>query len=374
MLPAADLEDWLRERYFAAAVDISSSGVHPYTFREVRQLLDIQPDDLDELTFRDSPSTGDRELRVAIASRWGGDPEAVMATNGSTEAMFLLMHALIRPGDEVVVLEPAYHSPHVVARSIGARVVGWKLRYEDGFQPDVDDLRRLLSPHTRMIVANLPHNPTGATVDAATQRAIIAAADSVGAYLLWDAAFADLPMVGGPLPEATSLYERAITVNTLSKSFGLPGLRVGWCLAPPSVIQSCVTIRDYTTLALSPLVEFVARRAVDQADRLLAPRLAEARANLELVQRWAASTAEHLGWVAPGGGVVAFPRLLSVGDDRAFCHRLMEQFRVLVVPGACFAASGHIRIGFALPTEQLLQGLDGVSAVLAESVGRPLPS
>ena len=366
MLPSADLEDWLRDRYFAASVDISCSGVHAYTYREVRQLLDIRPEELDEVTFRDSESTGDRDLRAAIAGRWGCDPDAVMATNGSTEAMFLLMHALIRPGDEMIVLEPAYHSPHVVARSIGARVLGWQLRFENGFRPDVDELVRLLSPRTRMVVVNLPHNPTGATVDAATQRAIVEAAASVGAYVLWDAVFADLPMTGEPLPDASTLYERAISLNTLSKSFGLPGLRVGWCIAPPSIIRSCVTVRDYTTLALSPLVEFVARRAVEQADKLLAPRLAEARTNLQLVQAWAAATADHIGWVAPSGGVVAFPRLRSVADDRDFCRELMDRFRVLVVPGSCFDAPGHVRIGFALPTEQLRHGLDAMSKTLAD--------
>jgi capreomycidine synthase len=370
-LPPAPLEDWLRDTYFTAEVDISSSGVHPYTMREVRGLLDLRLDELDALTFRDSRSTGDPDLRAAIASRWGkGDPRGVMATNGSSEALFLLMHALLRPGDEVVVLEPAYHSPHAIARAIGCRVIGWPLRFEAGFRPDLDLLTDLLSPRTRMLVVNFPHNPTGTSVDADAQSAIVAAAASVGAYLVWDAVFADLSLAGDPLPDASLLYERAVTVNTLSKSYGLPGLRVGWLLAPEPVIQSCVTIRDYTTLALSPLVEFVAQRAVERADRLLAPRLAEARANLEVVRRWVGHLGGRVEWVPPDAGVVAFPRLVGLADDRALCQRLMDRYGVLLVPGACFSSAGHVRLGFGVPVEQLRRGLDAVSDVLGDGVPR----
>jgi capreomycidine synthase len=360
------LEDWLRDRYFTARIDISSSGVHPYTFRDLRDLTGIRADDLDALDFRDSRSAGDPQLRAAIARRWGsGDPETVMATNGSSEALFLLMHALLRPGDEVVVLEPAYHSLHEIARSIGCLVRGWPLRYEAGFRPDVDELRAMVSERTRMLVVNFPHNPTGVSVDAATQSAIVTVAALTGAYLVWDAVFADLVPEGPALPDASTLYDRAISVNTLSKSYGLPGLRVGWCIGPPAVIRSCVTIRDYTTLALSPLVEIVAIGAVEHADRLLAPRLAEAQVNLEHVDRWVERHAGQVEWVMPDAGVVAFPRL-AVRDETEFCRELAERYGVLLVPGSCFLCPGHVRLGFGIPTGELVEGLDAVSALLSD--------
>ena len=142
--------------------------------------------------------------------------------------------------------------------------------------------------------------------------------------------------------------------------------RVGWCIAPHDVIRSCVTIRDYTTLALSPLVEFVAQRAVEQAETLLTPRLNEARANLRLVEAWAAANATWIGWAPPEGGVVAFPRLANITDDRAFGQALMDRYGVLVVPGSCFSAPGHVRIGFGLPAESLQRGLDAVSDLLKQ--------
>lgn len=364
-LPQAPLEDWLRDYYFTATADISSSGVSAYSLGELRETLGIDTTELDSIVFRDSPSCGAPALREAIARRWGnGDPSRVMATNGSSEALFLIMTALLGSGDEVVVVEPAYHSLVSIASGLGCRVVPWRLDFESGFQPDVDQLRSLLSPETRMLVVNFPHNPTGVTVDAVTQQAIIDLAEARGCYLVWDAAFADLTYGAPPLPDASRLYERAITFGTLSKAYGLPGLRAGWCMAPPEVLARCVTLRDYTTLALSPLVELVAIHAVERAEDLLLPMLTQARRNLALLDEWVTRHEEHVEWVRPGGGVTAFPRLRHVSDVEDFCHRLMREHGTLLVPGTCFGRPDHVRLGFGGSTEEFERGMSAVSELL----------
>ncbi|GAA0914192.1 aminotransferase [Virgisporangium aurantiacum] len=364
-LPRAPLEDWLRDYYFTADIDISSSGVEPYTFTEVRSLVGLRADHFEALDFRDSPTCGDPGLRVAIARRWdGGDPARVMVANGSTEILFAVLTTLLRPGDEVVVVEPAYHALCSIASAIGCRLVPWPLRFESGFRPDVDELASLISPATRMVVVNFPHNPTGASLADGMADEIADVAADVGAYLLWDAAFHELTYADPPPARTPTGYERAIVTGTLSKAYGLPGLRVGWCVAPPDVVTGCVTVRDYTTLALSPLVELVALRAVENADALLQPRLAQARRNLGLLEEWIGVHQDRLAWVRPDAGVIAFPRLVDMASTDEFCDRLLHEHGVLLVPGSCFGMSEHVRLGFGGRTDELEQGLALVERAL----------
>src|SRR5262245_53069308 len=317
----AHLEYWLRDYYFTVEIDISCSGVENFSFGELRELFNITPDDLDRIVLRDSRTLGDQDLRTAIGNRWGnGKAERVMATNGSSEAIYLIMHSLLEPGDEIVVLDPAYQQLYSIAESIGCRLKRWRLRFEDSFRPDFSEARHLISPHTRMIFVNFPHNPTGASLTLAERDELIELAAGAGAYLVWDAAFAELTYDGPILPDPGEQYDRSITLGTLSKAYGLPGLRVGWCLAAPDVLEHLVRLRDYTTLALSPLVEHIATCAIKNGDLLLQPRLAQARHNLELLVSWADRHREFVSIVRPQGGVSVFMRMHGVADIEDFCR------------------------------------------------------
>ncbi|HEX8691001.1 MAG TPA: capreomycidine synthase [Longimicrobium sp.] len=363
-LPPALLENWMRDYYFRAEVDIGSSGVEDFGFAELRALLGIECDELDRIVFRDSETLGGSELREALARRWtGGGVERVMVTHGSSEANFLLMTALLRAGDEVVVLDPGYQQLHAIAEALGCRLRRWPLRFEHGFAPDLDDLRAQLTPQTRMVVVNFPHNPTGASLTPEGQRELIDAAASVGAYLLWDGAFAELAY-DRPLPDPVLLYDRACSLGTLSKAYGLPGLRVGWCLATPEVLRKMVRVRDYLTLHLSPLVETVARRVIEEADRIVGMRMELARRNRAMVAAWMDEHAEWVRWAPPAGGVCAFPRFPAIPDTESFCRALAEEHGLLLVPGECFGAPGHVRLGFGRGTEVVRDGLDRLSAGL----------
>ncbi|HEX8352973.1 MAG TPA: capreomycidine synthase [Pyrinomonadaceae bacterium] len=359
------LESWMRQYYFDTDLDIGSSGVESYSMAELRGLTGLTREEMDAVVFDDSRTLGDPLLRETIARRWGtGDPERVMATHGSSEAIFLVLNALLSPGDEVVILDPIYPQFYSIAQSLGARLKSWRLRAERGFRPDVGEAKSLIGPRTKAVVVNFPHNPTGASLTREELSELVAATSAVGAYLVWDAAFAGLTYDDAPLPDPTLSYERAISVGTLSKGFGLPGLRVGWCLAPPEVLERCALLRDYINLHLSPLVELVARRAVEHADELCAIRLRQARANLGLLSAWAAEHAEYVELTPPRGGVCAFPRLRGISDTEAFCHQLARARRVLLVPGRCFDAPQHVRLGFGGRTEAFEEGLRRLGAQL----------
>jgi capreomycidine synthase len=362
----AHLEYWLRQYYFDTELDIGCSGVESFSFSELRELLGLTMEDLDRVTFRDSRTTGDPELRRAIAGRWGdGDAERVMATNGSSEAIYLIMHALLAPGDEVVVLDPAYQPLFSIAESIGCRMRRWRLRFEDGFRPDLEEAKSLVGPRTRMIIVNFPHNPTGASLTEEEQDELIGLAADAGAYLVWDAAFAEITYGRQPLPNPIGRYDRTIALGTLSKAYGLPGLRVGWCLASPEVMDRLIHLRDYTTLHLSPLVELIATRAIEKAGLLLDLRFAQARRNLEFLNEWAEAHRDSVGLVPPQGGVCVFPRLEGIADIEDFCRRLAEQHGVLLVPGTSFERPQHVRLGFGCATADLRQGLQRLSDLLS---------
>jgi capreomycidine synthase len=352
------LEDWLREHYFTAEIDMSSSGVEDFSLAQLREQLGITPADLDQIFFHDSQTLGGSALREAIAQRWGnGDATQVMATNGSSESIFLLMHALLQAEDEVVVVEPCYPALVHIAESIGCQVKRWHLRFDQQFIPDLEELKRLVSPQTRMIVVNFPHNPTGASLTPEQQTELIRIVAATGAYLIWDAVFAEITYGSNPLPDARLLYERAVSIGTLSKAYGLPGLRVGWCLAPSEVLERCMHWRDYTTICLSPLVEYIAQRFIEQADDFFNLRFQQAKTNLNLLTEWMEQHSTEVQWVPPKGGVAVFPKLLHVENTEIFCRTLMEQQGVLLAPGTCFQHPSHVRLGFGTSTHHFQEGL-----------------
>ena len=381
-LAPALLEEWMRRYYFDTDVDIGSSGVENFSFGELRERLGISHAQLDAIVLQDSRTLGGDGLRRAIADHLAqGKVERVMVTHGSTDANHMVMTALLAPGDRVLVLDPCYQQLYGIAEAIGCTLARWPLRFERGFHPDLDELEELLTPDLKMVVVNFPHNPTGASLSRDEQRRLLAAVDKVGAYLVWDGAFAQLTYDEPPLPEPVE-HPRAIAMGTLSKAYGLPGLRVGWCLAAPEVLARLARVRDYTTLHLSPLVELVAQRVIERAPELLAPRLEQARINRGVVAAWIEGHRGQVDWVPPRGGVSAFIRLPQVPDVDAFCTRLAQQERVLLVPGSCFRHPAHARLGFGCPRSVLEEGLLRLGKALcapahqpaAKGAGAPSPS
>jgi len=367
-LRPAPLEDWLRDYYFAAEIDISSSGVQPYSMAELRAKTGLDHGQIDALTFDDGYSLGAPAVRAAIAERWGdGEPDKVMTTSGSSEAISLVLTALLRPGDEVVVVQPGYHLLVEFAVALDCVVKTWQLDADAGWAASREELEQLVTDRTRAIIVNFPQNPTGATLGEEDLRSLVQCAEQVGAYILWDAAFADLTYETDPLPDISMLYSQGISFGTFSKAFGLPGLRFGWSVAPPDVLADCVRIRDYTTLHVSPLIELLARHVLENADCFLEPRLRQARQNRDIVKQWAAAT-DRVSLVLPAGGVASFPRLDGLSSTDDFCEDLFQRHGVLVVPGSCFGRPGHIRLGFGGATDELTRGLDRLSGALRGAV------
>ncbi len=365
--PRAYLEEWMRKYYFAADYDIGSSGVQNWSFREVRDMAGIEWAELDAMVFNDSETLGAPGLRQALARRFtGGDVDRVLCSHGSSEANYLAMRALLEPGDEVVVPTPRYPQLGTVAEMSGCKIVSWPLHFEEGFAPRLDELRRVASKRTRMIVVNFPHNPTGVSISAEQQRELVAFCAELGAYLVWDGAFAPLVYDGEPLPDPIATYPRAISLGTLSKAYGLPGMRVGWCLAAPDVLDRMVRLRDHTTLHLSPFIERLAQGVIDHAEKFVSPRLNQARQNRDVLGAWVEASGGRVNWTRPAGGVCAAVGFAGIADTRELCRHLVERHRTLTVPGYCFGDPRWIRLGFGASTKDLEEGLRRVMVTLGE--------
>jgi capreomycidine synthase len=366
----ARLEAWMRDYYHNVDHDIGSSGVRDLTMAEFRELCGFDLQSLDPMIFHDSESYGGGRLRAALAERWsGGDVDRIMVTHGSSEAIYLVMHLALDPGDEVVVVDPAYQQLHDIAAWRGCRVIRWPLDPRRGFAADLAALReRVAASRPRMIVVNFPHNPTGVSITPQDQKELVAIAAEAGAWLVWDHAFGELTYTAEPLPLPS--YDRCIAFGTFSKSYGLAGLRVGWCLAPPELLARMALLRDYIALYVSPVLEFFAEQAVRHADRIVARQREHAAGNLRLLRDWAAQRPELVRLTPPDGGVTAFVEFVDQPDVVRTCRRLAEEHRVLLVPGACFgdAYRDFARLGFGGTTAELTAGLSRLDHVLREDV------
>ncbi|MBG0816359.1 capreomycidine synthase [Planomonospora sp. ID82291] len=362
-LAIARLEEWMRLYYHNVDHDIGSSGVRDLTVGELGTICGFDLSELNPMIFHDSESFGGGALRAALADRWtGGDADGVMVTHGSSEAIYIVMHTLLDPGDEVIVVDPAYQQLYDIAAGMGCRITPWPLRAQEGFAADLPLLRKLAANGPRMIVVNFPHNPTGVSITPAQQQELIDIAAGAGAWLVWDHAFGELTHTAAPLPLPFGRYDKCITFGTFSKSYGLAGLRVGWCLAPPDLLARMAVLRDYIALYVSPVLEFFAEKAVRNADRIVAMQREHAHGNLRLLMDWAEGLPDLVRVNPPDGGVTAFVEFPGHPDATALCRRLAERDRVLLVPGECFgdAFTGYARLGFGGTTAELAAGLSSV--------------
>jgi aspartate/methionine/tyrosine aminotransferase len=364
------LERWMTTWETQVEYDIAESGIYPLT---VGELLELLPDDerapalarlLDtRLGYSEAP--GSLELRALLAETYrDSGPEHILVTTGAIEANFLLFNTLLDPGDHVVAVYPAYQQLYSVPRAIGCEVTLWRLRPENGFRYDLDELETLVQPNTKLIVANTPHNPTGAMLSAADLRRIYALAESLDARVLCDEAYRWLEVPGGDpfAPPMRDLGERAISVGTFSKPFGLPGLRIGWLAAPSELVAACWAMRDYITLSPGKLNDALAVIALRQREQIVARTRRIVTSNLATAERWFAEQAGAASWTPPRGGLLALLKYeLDIPSDE-LADRLAGEYSVMLAPGAAFGYEGYLRIGVGQTPSVFAEGLARTAA------------
>jgi aspartate/methionine/tyrosine aminotransferase len=319
--------------------------------RTIAELLELEPgahEGLLECWCGYTESPGAPALRQAIASLYGRTgAEEVIVTSCAEEGIFLLYHAVLRPGDHAIVETPCYESALQVARSTGAEVSQWRRRYEDGWAHDLDTLARLIRPETRMLYLNQPHNPTGTLMARPVFEHVIGLAHDHGLVLFSDEVYRELEHDHAKrLPPACDEYERAVSLGSISKSYGLPGLRIGWIATRDAGLRDAVAaLKDYTTICSSAPSEFLTALALRNRQVLLDRNLAIVRRNLPLIDGFFERHAESFAWVRPTASPIGFPRVTGMGDLARYCARLAE-VGVLLLPGSVYDEPDHVRIGF----------------------------
>ena len=375
---AMRIEDFELERFFARyefAVRhlLCASDVEGWAMADLLVLADPETAALWHglgLGYTEAP--GHPLLRAEIATLYEGiAPDEVVVFSGAEEAIFATLNVLLGPGDHAIVVWPSYQSLYAIARAAGADVTLHELRAADGWSIDLGLLHRQVTPRTKLIVVNVPHNPTGALPDVATYRAVADIAAEAGATLLSDEVYRFLEIDPlDRLPAGAEVGPHGVSVGVMSKSFALAGLRIGWLASHDTrLLDAAARFKDYTTICASAPAEILALIALRARDAVLARSRSIVDANLVLLDGFFARRPDQFGWVRPRGGSIGFPELRAGVPIDRFAEDLVAAEGVLLAPGSIFGHPGnHFRIGYG--RTDLPAALAGLESFADRTLGR----
>jgi aspartate/methionine/tyrosine aminotransferase len=363
------LERWMTRWETVVRYDLAESGIKPMTVDELLTLAgrDAALERMLGISLGYSEARGTVELRGLLAALYRDvTPDEILVTTGAIEANFLLFNVLLNPGDHIIVVDPAYQQLQSVPKAIGCDVSLWKLRPENDFRYDLDELEALVNVRTRLIVINTPHNPTGSVLTPVEQERVFAIAERVGAHVMGDEAYRWLTLPGrepfaGPVRD---LGERGISVGTLSKPFGLPGLRIGWIAATPEIVRACWSQRDYISLSPGKLNDYLATLAIQQREAIFARTQKIAAENLTTLEQWIHEREDLVSWVPSRGGLLGLLRYDIDVPSMELADRLASEASVMLAPGAAFGYEHFLRIGIGGDPAVFREGLGRAASVL----------
>jgi len=348
-------------------LNIAETCVAPFKLNEFLSLVG-EEDYLEKL--RDLELTygypgGLPELKEAIAELYkDATADNILITHGAIGANFLTFFSLVEPGDTVVSVFPTYQQLYSAPKPFGAKVKLLRLKEENKWNIDLDELNELVDKKTKLIVINNPHNPTGNVVEERILKGVCEIAEDVDSYVLCDEAYYGLWLKPEyAAPSMVDICDRAIVTRSFSKSLSLTGLRLGWIVADKEVIKQMAPHRQYTILSCSILLEKLALLAVQNIEKIYERSLEIIRRNYEIMKNWVEKE-PLINWIPPKGGSTAFPRYHLDMPSEELAVRLIEETGVFIVPGASFEIEGHFRVGYGNKTETIKEGLRRFSEFL----------
>jgi len=349
--------------------NLSESGAHPATLAELLG-EELAIDDLLATGLNYPQVEGTPELRERIAALYrGARPDNVLVTVGCAEANFITARTVLEPGDEMAVMVPNYMQVWGIGHNCGCRVKTFRLQEERDWALDVEGLRDVVTPATRLIAVCNPNNPTGKILSEAEMDSIVDAADGVGAWILADEVYSGAERLNDrPTPSFWGRYDRVLATNSLSKAYGLPGLRIGWVVAPAGTRDDIWRRHEYTTISATMLSNKLATAALSPRVR---PRLMQRvrdyiRQGFAILEEWLSHHESTFSLVPPQAAAIAFPRYHLDIPSVELAERLIDEKSVLVAPGAYFGVDHHLRISFGLPPDFLRAGLNRIHEMIVE--------
>lgn len=367
-----DMERMMSKWENVVEYNLSESGVHPVKLTE---LVDdpVLVEELLATELNYPQANGLVELRENIAALYpGASPDNILVTVGCAEANYITLHTLLAPGDEMVMMLPNYMQIWGIAHNHGVQVKSFHLKEERGWAPDLDELNEVVSPRTKLIAVCNPNNPTGRILSEKEMDAIVAAAARVGAWLTADEVYSGAERVTDTQTASFwGRYDRVLAMNSLSKAYGLPGLRIGWVVGPADTVDQIWARHEYTTIGTTMLSNKLASHALSPQVR---PRLIQRtrdyiRRGYPILDGWLEGHEGLFTLVPPQAAAIAFVRYHFDINSTEFVNRLMREKSALVVPGDHFGLDHSLRISYGLSPDYLTAGLDRVHELIAELQG-----
>lgn len=354
------LEEWFDRYQYETEYDIGESAVKFLTFEDVGI-------ELGKLPLRYGFHKGRPDLRGYIAEQYPGlSSEHVIVTSGASEANFAILAALMKPGDHIVVEHPNYTSMYDVPRSLGCKVSLLHLSFEKDFRPDLDELRDMITSETKLVSLTHPNNPTGSMISEEDLREIISLVEERDIYLLFDETYRELEFEK-PLPAAASLSPKVISISSMSKCYGLPGIRIGWAATKDQfMLDSLLAIREQVSITNNAISEEIAVSVLKRKTEFLLEAKHLVEKNRQSVSEWM-DRQEDFEWVYPEAGVVSLPRLKEhvTIDPEDLWRLLAEKYRTFIIPGRCFEMDNrYFRLGFGANNDEILTGLENLNKAL----------
>jgi aspartate/methionine/tyrosine aminotransferase len=353
-------------------MDLSESGVRPVSLRELGEMgLDL--DAILSTPLGYSQSNGTIPLRENLAALYpGATPDHIEVTNGTSEANYLLALTLLRGGDEVAFEVPNYMQYWGVPKSLGAKVNCFHLRIDQDWEPDWDEFDRAVNGKTRLVYISNPNNPSGAVLSHEAMKRIVARCETTGAYLLADEVYQGAEIHSERTRSFWGLSDRVIVTSGLSKAYGIPGVRIGWIVAPPEVVAECWSQHDYLTIGPNKISDAVARVAVMSANRekLYARTRSILQENLPIMQAWVDSFGGFLTFREPRAGALCLMGYNSSTPSYELCERIRVNQSVLIVPGVHLGLEGFLRVWLGGKPEFLTEGLRRIGEELRKELIR----
>jgi aspartate/methionine/tyrosine aminotransferase len=353
--------------------DMSESGVRPVTLREL-VAMGFDLDAALDTPLGYSQSNGTIALREHLTAIYpGATVDHIEVTNGTSEANYLVALSVLAPGNEMAMEIPNYMQLWGVPRSLQAPVRAFRLRPERQWEPDWDEFDRAVNQRTRLLYLSNPNNPSGAVLSDEAMRRIIRRCEEMNTWLLADEVYLGAETEGERTRSFWGMSDKVIVTSGLSKAYGIPGVRIGWIVGPPSLVGTCWSQHDYLTIGPNKLSDMVARVAVQAGNREALYRRTRAilTANLPIIEGWAAGFGDLLAFNRPRAGAMTLVRYGADVPSIALADRIRVEQSTLVVPGAHVGLEGYLRIWYGGRQEYVTEGLRRIGAVLSALPGRP---
>lgn len=364
------VEEWMNAHETRARYNIAETCVDSVSLEELFQLTNTDGEAFwqnfrkKRLTYGDIE--GAPEFRQGVCGLYRTlKVENIVPTHGASGANHHVFYSLIQPGDEVISIMPTYQQLYSIPESLGAKVKILNLTRENGYHVDLQALKELVTKHTRMICINNPNNPTGALLTEEELTGIVEIAGKVDAWVLCDEVYRHLTQRDEWCPSIADLYQKGISVASMSKVFSLAGLRLGWIATHDrNAIRSFLSHRDYNLISCGMLDEAIAGIALSGAENILKQNRQIVRANLAILNQWV-NTQPHVSYVKPEAGTTALVYYDLDIPSRTFCEELFARTGAFVTPGECFELERCMRIGYACDTDTLKAGLAAMDEYIA---------